>query len=450
MVRVPKAGPLIRCTKAENWRKFINQQQTTNVPNGYPGGQAASQSHHFTHFPAQGSLGPQPGQLMAARHLEEAQAAQAAEAAFNFNSPPQMNAYGPLPGHVMPQHPYMYPPSGAPVNHLQAEPANSQSSMGPWPLQSVDSGFPNFQTDSGIFPQPPGLYSNDGATEHMPPLADQPLFIGQMLTTPASMLQPGVSGQSTSENMSDLLMNKNMTDGLTPSHKMSAGAHSDPNLYFMPLGSATAEHPFTVEQVPQYQKSAQYIPQEMLNRVPTGIAGEAALSAEGYNAPGSLHNCVCGPDCQCMICLAHPYNNVTQQTVRQLAKIAVQDQGRGNTHAQFPPYEDNGFPPNASSSGDQSANVDSLENGDNATDDADARRSTPHNGMGVLSGPDDSSDPSGTRTAPSNDYHTIMSINLEAYVLVVTDLHVIPTDPDAALAEWVFFQFNRWTGITDE
>ncbi|KAL8709569.1 MAG: hypothetical protein Q9220_005661 [cf. Caloplaca sp. 1 TL-2023] len=372
MIRIPIAhdSKIIRCTKIQNWANLVRQQRQADAHASHGGGLLTTHGHHFSHNPAQGSLGPHPAQMMPSMQHQAIQAAQSPQPELNFNHPLQMNALGPPFIHPTPQQ-GAYQASGSPMN-LPMNPAGYQPTLTPSPVQYVDPNLPNSQANVSMPPQPYELYSNNDFTEQSLPNIVQPTLDGQMLSSPMTQSYPSIPGQPAIENFDNIMMNNKPADGLTLSHDgpTDFDGHYYPNLFYMPPGLATAEHPFTAGHQAQYEHNAQHYPLHMLFHAPTGIAGEAAPPAEGYTAPGHTYECICGPGCQCIFCLAHPFNAPTQQVVQQLARLAEQD--------------------------------------NNASEHADAGRSTSSGDSRILSESDQDDDTSGSGTALSSEYHTFM------------------------------------------
>lgn len=92
-------------------------------------------------------------------------------------------------------------------------------------------------------------------------------------------------------------------------------------LYNMPPTYATATNPLTLEQQAFMLQTSQLQSQDVPQYAPSGLIGSAAPSAEGDNALGIMHDCSCGPDCQCMFCAVHPYNAPTRDRVQSLADL---------------------------------------------------------------------------------------------------------------------------------
>ncbi len=92
-------------------------------------------------------------------------------------------------------------------------------------------------------------------------------------------------------------------------------------LYNMPPTYATAANPLTLEQQAFMLQNSQLHSQVVPQYAPSGLIGSAAPSAEGSDAFSLMHDCSCGPNCQCMFCVVHPYNAPTRDRVQMLADL---------------------------------------------------------------------------------------------------------------------------------
>jgi len=102
-------------------------------------------------------------------------------------------------------------------------------------------------------------------------------------------------------------------------------------IYNMPPTYATAANPLTLEQQAFMLQNSQFHSQDVPQYAPSGLIGLAAPSAEGDNALGLMHDCSCGPDCQCMFCAVHPYNAPTRDRVQILADLLpIDDMGHSS------------------------------------------------------------------------------------------------------------------------
>lgn len=107
-------------------------------------------------------------------------------------------------------------------------------------------------------------------------------------------------------------------------------------LYNMPPTYATAANPLTLEQQAFMLQNSQFHSQDVPQYAPSGLIGSAAPSAEGHNALGLMHDCSCGPDCQCMFCAVHPYNAPSRDRVQVLADLLpVDDMGRSRPQSLY-------------------------------------------------------------------------------------------------------------------
>lgn len=90
------------------------------------------------------------------------------------------------------------------------------------------------------------------------------------------------------------------------------------NVYNMPSTYATAENPLTQRQQAFFQQNGYMHPHLASYYPPLGAIAPLTVST---SVTGVTHTCTCGPSCQCMFCLAHPYNATTRDRVQTLAHL---------------------------------------------------------------------------------------------------------------------------------
>lgn len=100
-------------------------------------------------------------------------------------------------------------------------------------------------------------------------------------------------------------------------------------IYNMPATYATAENPLTARQQEYFQRNAHVYSQQVPHYAPLGVIGSAA-PAEGTGILSLSHNCTCGPTCQCVFCVAHPYNEPTRDRVQSLAHLLSDESDYGS------------------------------------------------------------------------------------------------------------------------
>lgn len=96
-------------------------------------------------------------------------------------------------------------------------------------------------------------------------------------------------------------------------------------VYSMPATYATAENPLTARQQEFFQRNSHVYTQQVPHYAPHGVIGSAAPPAEADEMLSLAHNCTCGPTCQCIFCVAHPYNGPTRDRVQCLADLLSSD-----------------------------------------------------------------------------------------------------------------------------
>lgn len=130
----------------------------------------------------------------------------------------------------------------------------------------------------------------------------------------------------------------------TPEHSTypHAFSHFHPipqtTVYSMPATYATAENPLTVRQQEYFQRNSHVYSQQVPHYAPLGVIGSAAPPAEGTDILSLSHNCTCGPSCQCVFCVAHPYNEPTRDRVQSLAYLLSDEGDYGPKSPLQPPY----------------------------------------------------------------------------------------------------------------
>lgn len=96
-------------------------------------------------------------------------------------------------------------------------------------------------------------------------------------------------------------------------------------VYSMPATYATAENPLTARQQEVLQRNSHVYTQQVPRYAPLGVIGSAAPPAEADGMLSLAHDCTCGPTCQCIFCVAHPYNEPTRDRVQCLADLLSND-----------------------------------------------------------------------------------------------------------------------------
>lgn len=108
-------------------------------------------------------------------------------------------------------------------------------------------------------------------------------------------------------------------------------------VYSMPATYATAENPLTARQQEFFQRNSHVYTQQVPHYAPLGVVGSAAPPAEANVMLSLAHDCTCGPTCQCVFCVAHPYNGPTRDRVQSLADL-LSDDGVYSPETHLSPY----------------------------------------------------------------------------------------------------------------
>lgn len=114
--------------------------------------------------------------------------------------------------------------------------------------------------------------------------------------------------------------NERQYSNVPPSYPIPHMTHSD--VYNMPSTYATAENPLTQRQQAFFQQHG------YMHSPPTSYYSPLrgiVPSAVSPPMSGVIHTCTCGPSCQCVFCVAHPYNSTTRDRVQTLAHLLPDD-----------------------------------------------------------------------------------------------------------------------------
>ena len=95
---------------------------------------------------------------------------------------------------------------------------------------------------------------------------------------------------------------------------------------------ADSAHPMTMAQQSHHERSDYHYSESSDSY---SIISPGVPSAE-LNALTSSHNCLCGPNCDCPFCAAHPYNDATRARVQDLNNIIAMDNHWACNHSSRP------------------------------------------------------------------------------------------------------------------
>lgn len=96
-------------------------------------------------------------------------------------------------------------------------------------------------------------------------------------------------------------------------------------VYNMPPTYATAENPLTQRQQAFFQQNGYMHSRPNSYYAPLEVIGSAPPSTQSNTMLGVNHTCTCGPSCQCVFCVDHPYNATTRDRVQTLAHLLPDD-----------------------------------------------------------------------------------------------------------------------------
>ncbi|KAL8919972.1 MAG: hypothetical protein Q9208_006540 [Pyrenodesmia sp. 3 TL-2023] len=189
----------------------------------------------------------------------------------------------------------------------------------------LDSADPNMGThlDNGL-PKPVQEDSLDStispASNHGEP---NPLagLRNTTNTAPSSM-----SSNASPEQHLEPLVNKGSLKGKERERETIGHGHwpydmPQTTVHSMPSNYATAENPMTQDRLIQLQQSSELHSHQVPQYAPYGIAGSVAPPAEGFIPPESMYVCACGPGCQCVACVVHPFNDSTMGRMGELSDL---------------------------------------------------------------------------------------------------------------------------------
>lgn len=164
-------------------------------------------------------------------------------------------------------------------------------------------------------------------------------FEGLTLSSPTTLVSSAGSPDLSEEpGTSEVSLKGKEPEGALVKYNPMMNDTPQTTVYSVPSTYATAENPMTPEQ--QAQLHAQNIPQY----APYGIAGSAAPSADQIDANDFMHECNCGPSCQCAMCAVHPYNPVANAHMEEMADLLASDIGDSGARSRPQSFYGEAFP----------------------------------------------------------------------------------------------------------
>lgn len=237
--------------------------------------------------------------------------------------------------------PYTPAPPAAPSNWSgQIQPMLPASHMGfgqlqhnpqPWasaypPPQVPQYNQMGFQPNTSLTQSAQqNCCSNNGASESgfgMP----NPLTLGELdHSSPAQASSSESSGQSAETNANGGTPTSKESEEAMLGHGQLVNNAPQTTVYSMPSDYATATNPLTPEQLALLQQGAQLYSFQVPQHAPNGVSGSVAPSAEYVNPQDIMHECNCGPSCECLVCLVHPFNQTSMERIGEMADLMTSE-----------------------------------------------------------------------------------------------------------------------------
>ncbi|KAL8714947.1 MAG: hypothetical protein Q9225_006488 [Loekoesia sp. 1 TL-2023] len=230
--------------------------------------------------------------------------------------------------------------------------ASSQLPNGSYPGFQTNNGFPQ-ASQKGCCSKP----STEPSLDESNPLALESLTLSSPTTLVSSAGSPDQSEEPGTSEVS--LKGKEPERALVKYNPMMNDIPQT-TVYSVPSTYATAENPMTLEQQAQLQQSARLHAQNIPQYAPYGITGSVAPSAEQIDANDFMHECNCGPSCQCPLCAVHPYNPVANAHMEEMADLLASDIGDSGARSRPQSFYGEAFPGTAYGSGADAGTLSNL------------------------------------------------------------------------------------------
>ncbi|KAL8979910.1 MAG: hypothetical protein Q9205_004867 [Flavoplaca limonia] len=107
-------------------------------------------------------------------------------------------------------------------------------------------------------------------------------------------------------------------------------------MYSLPPNYATVDNPVTSSEYNQLQASESLRPDHLPYFAGSGILGSTANPADSLEGAPRRFECPCGPGCECLMCVAHPYNTTTRRWVGDMYSMMDEDLGSQMNQAESP------------------------------------------------------------------------------------------------------------------
>ncbi len=246
--------------------------------------------------------------------------------------PPSLAGYGTAVGYISASPGGQFPPAqnlsyGSPLAYNMNLQYSHQTSLPPQEIKSEDGNMSPIQPPSMVAPMPPPAYTNGGGHSRSSSLNGTAQLVD--LGPP---LMPRTNGSSKPSGGSCCGGNKETpqfeTDGLPPPHEGFDKPFIPQYAPTLDLKQQPIQSPFdfpTIFTYPaQYGSWNQPINPEIWQQVQQ-VASHPSMTLEAALPPsptsgtgpdlGTSHQCSCGEGCQCVGCLAHPFNEQMFQYV---------------------------------------------------------------------------------------------------------------------------------------
>ncbi|ORY62672.1 uncharacterized protein BCR38DRAFT_346269 [Pseudomassariella vexata] len=103
-----------------------------------------------------------------------------------------------------------------------------------------------------------------------------------------------------------------------------AANYQQATIFSYPASYGTYLHPLQASQWQAMAAALDY-PSPSSSSIAYPVSQPIAMDHTGFDTPGTIHECGCGPNCSCIGCAAHPYNAATREYVSSALKYQNMD-----------------------------------------------------------------------------------------------------------------------------